>query len=250
MLCGAVRCSGSWNSASRQHGRRNGASLIFSPITKIEFQPILQYELQGVTGNDLQPYALDHAIRLVFIDGMFSMELSEIQSHPTGIEAGSLAEAMRKHPEQFKCISIYGDGRRECFHDAQYSFFVGWCLYFGSKGSYSRKSDSTSFCRNDRDHVYAAQPRNIIIAGIDSQCKIVETYVGLAQNTYLTNTVTEITLGDNSVVEHDKFQVEGVNAYHIGTTHVQMNAASRFTSNVISLGGSIVRNNLDCTFRC
>ena len=104
------------------------------------------------------------------------------------------------------------------------------------------------FIATNREQVYAAQPRNLIIAGIDSQFKIVETYVGLAKNTYLTNSVTEIALGDNSIVEHDKFQIEGINAYHVGTTRLQMNAASRYTSNVISLGGSIVRNNLIARF--
>ena len=104
------------------------------------------------------------------------------------------------------------------------------------------------FVATNREQVYAAQPRNLIVAGIGSQFKIVETYVGLTKNTYLTNTITEIALGDNSIVEHDKFQGEGINAYHIGTTHVQMNAASRYTSNVVSLGGSIVRNNITARF--
>ena len=54
-----------------------------SPITKIEFQPILHYELNGVTKNDIQPYMLDNASRLVFIDGMFSQELSDIGLHPS-----------------------------------------------------------------------------------------------------------------------------------------------------------------------
>jgi Fe-S cluster assembly protein SufD len=35
-----------------------------------------------------------------------------------------------------------------------------------------------------------------------------------------------------------------MNAFHIGTTQIQMNAASHYTSNVISLGGSLVRNNI------
>jgi Fe-S cluster assembly protein SufD len=100
------------------------------------------------------------------------------------------------------------------------------------------------FIQTDREQMYASQPRNLIVAGIDSQFKIVETYIGLGNNTYLTNSVTELILGDHSVVEHEKCQAENINAYHIGTTYVQMNAASQYTSNAISLGGAIVRNSI------
>jgi Fe-S cluster assembly protein SufD len=92
--------------------------------------------------------------------------------------------------------------------------------------------------------MYAAQPRNLIVVEPDCQLKIAEIYLSLAKNTYLINTVTEIFIGENSIVEHNKVQIENLNAYHIGTTHIKMNTLSNYTSNVISLGGSIVRNNI------
>ena len=219
------------------------------PITKIQFQPILRYELHGVTKSDLQPYALDHALRLVFVDGMFSQELSDSSSHPAGLIAGSLAETLKKHPDTIQSYFNYlVMGEENAFTTLNTAFLWDGAYISVPQGVILENPIQLLFVATHREQVYAAQPRNLIIAGIDSQCKIIEMYVGLAQNTYLTNTVTEISLGDNAVVEHDKFQVEGVNAYHIGTTHVQMNAASRFTSNVISLGGSIVRNNLTARF--
>jgi len=219
------------------------------PITKIQFQPILRNELHGVTKSDLQPYALDHALRLVFVDGMFSQELSDSSSHPAGLIAGSLAETLKKHPDTIQSYFNYlVMGEENAFTTLNTAFLWDGAYISVPQGVILENPIQLLFVATHREQVYAAQPRNLIIAGIDSQCKIIETYVGLAQNTYLTNTVTEISLGDNAVVEHDKFQVEGVNAYHIGTTHVQMNAASRFTSNVISLGGSIVRNNLTARF--
>jgi Fe-S cluster assembly protein SufD len=219
------------------------------PITKIQFQPILRNELHGVTKSDLQPYALDHALRLVFVDGMFSQELSDSSSHPAGLIAGSLAETLKKHPDTIQSYFNYlVMGEENAFTTLNTAFLWDGAYISVPQGVILENPIQLLFVATHREQVYAAQPRNLIIAGIDSQCKIIEMYVGLAQNTYLTNTVTEISLGDNAVVEHDKFQVEGVNAYHIGTTHVQMNAASRFTSNVISLGGSIVRNNLTARF--
>ena len=72
------------------------------------------------------------------------------------------------------------------------------------------------------------------------------------------NTVTEIFLGENAELHHNKIQNEGAEAYHIGTTQVEQKNYSRFYSTVVSWGGSLLRNNLnsvlngegiDCYFR-
>ena len=73
---------------------------------------------------------------------------------------------------------------------------------------------------------------------------IVESFVSLDDNSYLTNAVTEIVAGDNAVVEHDKLQAESAKAFHIGTVHVYQRANSTYTSNSISFGGALVRNNI------
>jgi len=219
------------------------------PIAKIEFQPILSYELNGVTKKDIQPYTLDNAMRLVFINGIFSSELSDIGSLPAGMAAGNLTEMLNNHPEIIQpYISHLAIGEENAFTALNTAFLWNGAYISVPQRTVLESPIQLLFVATNREQVYIAQPRNIIIAGIDSQFKIVETYVGLAENTYLTNTATEIVLGDNSVVEHDKFQIEGMNAYHIGTTHLQINAASRYMSNVISLGGSIVRNNLTARF--
>jgi Fe-S cluster assembly protein SufD len=219
------------------------------PITKIEFQPILQYEMNGVTKTDIQPYTLENALRLVFIDGMFSQELSDISSFSVGVTAGSLTEILKINPDIIQShINNMVMGEENAFTMLNSAFLWDGAFISVPRGVVLEHPIQLLFIATNREQMFAAQPRILIVAGIDSQFKVVETYVGLAQNTYLTNTVTEIALGDNSIIEHDKFQAESVNAYHIGTTHVQMNAASRYTSNVISLGGSIVRNNITARF--
>jgi len=87
-------------------------------------------------------------------------------------------------------------------------------------------------------------PRNLVVTGRHCRLAIVESYVALAGGTYLTNVVSEVVLGEDSVLEHDKLQLESLNAYHVGTTHTQLAARSTMTSNAITLGGSIVRNTI------
>jgi FeS assembly protein SufD len=216
-----------------------------SPITKIEFQPILRYELHGTARNDIRKYLLDGAVHAVFVNGMFSSEFSDIGTLPQGVVVGSLAESLKKHPEKVQpYIARLVKGEESAFTALNTAFMWDGGFISVPKDVVMDRPIQFLFVASDHEQVYTAQPRNLIVAGDKSQCKVIETYVGLAQNTYLTNTVTEIELGENSHLEHDKLQIENMNAFHIGTIQIQMNAASHYTSNVISLGGSLVRNNI------
>ena len=220
-----------------------------SPIASTPFQPILRYELNGVTEQDIRPHRLTHAMQFVFIDGMFSPELSNTGTMPTGMIAGSLAEQLKKHPDTIQSyINHFIMGDENTFAMLNTAFLWDGAFISIPHGSVLDIPIQLLFVATNRDEVFAAQPRNLIIAGDDSQLKIVETYIGLAKNVYLTNAITEISLGDHSIVEHDKFQGEGLNAYHIAATHVYLSKTSRYTSNVISLGGSIARNNIIARF--
>ncbi len=86
----------------------------------------------------------------------------------------------------------------------------------------------------------AAHPRTLILVGANSQCSIVETYVGAGA--YFTNAVTEIVLGENAVVDHYKVQRESLEAFHVATMQVQVGRSANFSSHSIALGGALARN--------
>ena len=85
-----------------------------------------------------------------------------------------------------------------------------------------------------------SHPRNLIIAGRNSQVAVVETYVGTGS--YFTNAVTEIVAGDGAVVDHYRFGNESREAFHVGTLYVHQQRSSSVTSRVVTLGGALVRN--------
>src|ERR1035441_9342348 len=91
----------------------------------------------------------------------------------------------------------------------------------------------------------AAHPRILILVGANAQCTIVETYKG--DGTYFTNAVTEIVVGDRAVVDHYKVQQESVNAFHIATLQATLGRSAAFASHSISLGGALVRNDVNAT---
>jgi Fe-S cluster assembly protein SufD len=90
-----------------------------------------------------------------------------------------------------------------------------------------------------------SHPRTLILVGEGAQCTIVETYKGTG--TYFTNAVTEIVVGDRAVVDHYKVQQESIDAFHIATLQATLGRSAAFTSHSISLGGALVRNDVNAT---
>jgi Fe-S cluster assembly protein SufD len=88
-------------------------------------------------------------------------------------------------------------------------------------------------------------PRNLILADENSQATIVETYAALDGGVYFNNVVTEIIAAENAVLDHYKIQQESEGAFHIATQQVQQDRDSNFTSHSISLGGALVRNDIN-----
>ncbi|MBZ5621974.1 MAG: Fe-S cluster assembly protein SufD [Acidobacteriia bacterium] len=89
----------------------------------------------------------------------------------------------------------------------------------------------------------AAHPRTTVLVGANAQCTIIETYKGTGQ--YFTNAVTEIVVAEGAVVDHYKVQQEDSRAFHVATLQVQLGRSANFSSHSISLGGALVRNDVN-----
>ncbi|MEK7341221.1 MAG: Fe-S cluster assembly protein SufD, partial [Candidatus Binatota bacterium] len=90
-----------------------------------------------------------------------------------------------------------------------------------------------------------SHPRNLIVIGRGGQATVVESYCGVEEEIYFTNAVTEIVVGENGVGEHYKVQREGGKAFHIATLQARLERNSNFSSHSISLGGALVRNEVN-----
>lgn len=88
-----------------------------------------------------------------------------------------------------------------------------------------------------------AAPRALIVVGADAHCTIVESYSGTGR--YFTNAVTEIVAGAGAVVDHYKVQREDRGAFHVATLAVQLGRSANFSTHSISLGGALVRNDVN-----
>ena len=88
-----------------------------------------------------------------------------------------------------------------------------------------------------------SHPRNLIVIGQGSQASVIETYLG--EGAYFTNEVTEIVVGDHSIVEHCKMQEESTQAFHISTLQIEQARGSVFASCSIAFGGALARTEIN-----
>lgn len=220
-------------------------------IARRDFIPVTSYEPEGVAAADVARYSFagSDAVLLVFINGHFSPALSSLGSLPRGVTIGSLARVIAEDP------ALIGDALGT-LPGTEGDGFTALNGAFLVDGAYVRLADGAVLDRPvhllclsaAQKSPFISNPRHLIVAGKNSRLSIVETYVGLGSSEYLTNSVTDVVVGPDAVVEHDAIQIESLRAYHIGTTRVRIHGGSNFTSNAIALGGALTRNNVRAVF--
>ena len=88
------------------------------------------------------------------------------------------------------------------------------------------------------------QPRNLIVVGKNVDAKVIERHQSITENSIFTNTVTEISVDENSHYYHYKVQNDKNNASLVDSTFVAQNRYSNTYVDTFSFGGNITRNNL------
>lgn len=86
--------------------------------------------------------------------------------------------------------------------------------------------------------------RHLIYADERSVATVIEDYIGQITEAYMTNAVTETFLMKGSALTHYKIQREGLGAFHVGQMLVKQCEQSQFYSQILHVGGRVVRHDL------
>jgi Fe-S cluster assembly protein SufD len=220
-----------------------------SPLLKYNFKPATtKPEVFADQVNKFLFDKLEHSL-LVFINGQFEEKLSKIKDLPEGVIAGSIAKAIKeKSPVVEKHFGKYSDSKNQIFTALSTAYTKDGAFVFIPEGKIVEGPVHILFLTSSGDENILSQPRNLFVAGKNSQVTIIEHFSSLDQSIYFTNSVTEIVAEENAIVSHIKLQEESKKAFHIGRMEVEQERASNFTSYAISLGGDISRNDFNCTF--
>ena len=218
----------------------------FTNVTRIARTEFGLAEPAEVTHSALEPYELHgvDAAQVVVVNGRFARGVSREQGLLDGVEVRSLAEAAASDP-----AVAFELGRLAGY---EHHAFAALNTALMDDGVVVRVPDHAvvttplhllfvTTAESDR----MTHPRVLIIAGEGSQVRLVESYAGLGNARYFTNAVTEIRGGQNAIIDHYKLVRESEQAFHIGSMHVALARSANFASHAITLGGAIVRNDVD-----
>jgi Fe-S cluster assembly protein SufD len=90
----------------------------------------------------------------------------------------------------------------------------------------------------------ATYPRCLIVAEKESECTIIEEYVGVPEGAYFTNAVTEVSVASNARLRHIRLQREAARAFNIATGAVVVARDATYTSQTVTLGARLSRYEL------
>ena len=193
---------------------------------------VASYTYAGLTGS-----------QLVFINGHYAPHLSSLNTLPPGVRVTTLAEALRVNlPGLDTHLGRLASFRAEAFVALNTAALADGALIHIPRNAVVDEPIHLLFIASAEGQATVSHPRTLIIADEHSQATVIESFVGPAGQTYLTNAVTEVVVGDGAVIDHYKVQQESLAAFHVATMQVQLGKGSNFASHSIGFGGSIVRN--------
>lgn len=183
--------------------------------------------------------------QLVFINGHFSKTHSCADELPEDVSIVNLKEAISKPDSDIgEYLNKYHHHEKNGFVALNTTLITDGAVIWIGKNVEFKKPVNLIFVSTGSNNT-ASNIRNLIVAGINSQVDVIETYAGIDSFDYFTNTVTEVYLEDGANLNHYKIQEEGDSGYHVGNLFVSQQQNSAFNSYQVSIGGKLVRSDLD-----
>jgi Fe-S cluster assembly protein SufD len=191
----------------------------------------------------LAPYLLQEpdALRLVFLNGVLASHLSDdvsavsdgsVQSFAAALEGGSAADLDESDEERS---------------------FTALNAALASDGGIIRVAENARlpgpvqllFVSLGQDQPAIVSPRNLIELGAGARLDLVETHLMIGSSRPLTNLVNRVIVGRGAELNHDRLQVGDPAGQFIGKTFYQVSADVRLTQTLATLGGAMVRNEVE-----
>jgi len=182
------------------------------------------------------------ARRLVFVDGAFVPELSDLRELEAGLVVGSLAQALTEGDP----VAAARLGKLAPANDAA----VALNTALMGDGAVIRVASGATIERPLHllfvvsDNPAAIFTRSLVTIDHGARVMLIESHEGPAASDYQVNAALELFAGDSAHVDHVKVIGEGAEALHVSTLAAAIGAHARFNTFSFINGGALVRNQL------
>ena len=181
--------------------------------------------------------------RLVFVNGRYAAELSGTGVLAAGLTVSTIADAIERDPEFLeRFLGRHSDSAVQPFAALNTALFQDGALVALADDTVADLPIQVVFLSTVTPSPAMSAPRMLVVLGRNSQARVVETFGSLGPASGFTNAVTEVVVGEGSVLEHCRLQRESESAFHVGRTAFHLGRSSRSLSHAFALGGRIARH--------
>lgn len=208
-------------------------------------------ERQMLDAEKFAPFVLPETTesRLVFVNGRFDAESSNVQSLDERATVKNLSAALQdeKHSEIVKkYLARIGDYEANGFAALNAALWRDGAFVFVPKNTRIEKPIQLLFIADAAS--FAAFPRVLIVLEQGAEAVIIENYVRTDETNYLTNAAVEIVLADGARLTHYRVQRESHKAFHVGTTHADLGRGAFYDATNINFGAALARHDVGLKF--
>jgi Fe-S cluster assembly protein SufD len=217
-----------------------------APIARVSFQPA-QFNNQ-VSVQDIERFSFrnESTCELVFVNGTFSPELSDLGQLPKGVRVATLASVIESGSKRLQAhLGKHADIQKNPFVAMNTGSLRDGAVVYLDKSTALETPIHLIFLSTPAAEPTVSHPRVLIVADDNVDARIVETYAGVGKGIYFTNAVSEVVVGENSRIDHCRLQHETLEAFHVSTTQARVGRASSFITQSATLGGQLTRNDLN-----
>ena len=216
------------------------------PLARTAFQDIEAITGPELTRAALEPYRLTPDCHLmVFVNGQFRPDLSVLDHVPDGTRVVDFAAA---NEEDLRALTtppaVAVDPQARSLFELNTACMSSGAVVHLGRGAILDPVQLLFVALPDTEPT-AFHLRNLIRAEAGSSATVLESYIGLGDGIYWTNTVTQIAVDPNAVLRHYKLQAEGSSAFHVAETSVQLDHQAAYRMFAASLGSGLCRNEID-----
>ena len=182
-------------------------------------------------------------LMLAMLNGRYITKDLSLQKLANGVIYGSFAAALQQFPEIIeKYFAQYADSSKNAFTAintamAQDGFFI----YIPDGVEVEKTFQIVNVIHHDQN--ICLQTRNLIVLGKNSKLSLIHCDDSYNHQKSLSNTVSEIVLGENASLDHYKMQNVNNASTIINSTYFNLAGNAHLSSNGLSLNGGILKNN-------
>jgi Fe-S cluster assembly protein SufD len=182
---------------------------------------------------------------LVFVDGVFNAQASDIGDLPAGAVVLPLSQAWAVHAEAIQ--QAYGQAE-----DGHSTSALNLAL--AGDGAFIQLGRGVALEAPIHIVCVAASPqaahflRHLVHAQAGAQATVVEHYIGTPDASNFHHASTRLTLDQDARITHLKLQQESEKAWHLGEIDAWQSRGSYFASHSVSLGARLARHDIATHF--